>query len=55
MGKPHFECVQVEGDFGEVFGKPRTLHPQKKLMWKRPPNREGISFHTDKNRYYTWS
>ena len=32
MGKPHFEGVQAEGDFGEVLGKPRTPRPQKKLM-----------------------
>jgi len=46
--------VQVQGNYGEDFGKPKLPQPpEKNLCEKKPPNREGTSFHTDKNRYYT--
>ncbi len=47
------------GDFGKREGCTSTpfdsLPPFKKLSWKVRLRRDDTSFHTDKNRYYTWS
>ena len=48
--------VQSLGDFGESVAQvPLNLASPEKLLWNFLPNREDTSFHTDKNRYYTWS
>ncbi len=54
MGKPNLVIVQVRDDFGGCLGKPRLTQPPRKINVKNSlSGREDISFHTDKNRYYT--
>ena len=35
MGKPHSEYVQVQGNFGEDFGKPKLPQPPEKNLCEK--------------------